>query len=91
MNLRKLIAEIDNLLIRVGRNYEGASHPALLVTNHREEILSLFESYIKSVEMSDEEIRPLMKGLNDSYLPLVHRVVTAFQSKLIEKIEEIRK
>ncbi len=39
----KFGGEITTLLIRVGKNYDGASHPALLITAHRDEILSLFQ------------------------------------------------
>jgi hypothetical protein len=49
----ELIKEIDTLLIRVGKNYDGALHPALLVATHRDEILVLFDQYAEGIRKED--------------------------------------
>ena len=49
MTRQELIKEIDTLLIRVGKHYDSASHPAFLITAHRDEILVLIDKYISEV------------------------------------------
>ena len=51
----KLAREIDTLLIRVGKNYDNASHPALLITTHRDEILTLFAQEAEAIRKQERE------------------------------------
>jgi hypothetical protein len=54
-NRTELIKEIDTLLIRIGKNYDNASHPALLITSHRDEILSLFTQEAEAIRKEERE------------------------------------
>ena len=61
----KLAREIDTLLIRVGKNYDNASHPALLITTHRDEILTLFAQEAEAIRK--EERRRILAILHKEY------------------------
>lgn len=50
-------------------------------------ILSLFSSYIKSVEMSDEEIEKLPKWITDIRLTDVKTIIKSYQSKLLKGMD----
>jgi len=50
MTKQELAREIDTLLIRVGKHYDNASHPAFIITSHRDEILVLIDKYIDELK-----------------------------------------
>ena len=55
MSKEELTKEIDTLLIRVGKNYDTASHPALLITTHRDEILALLSKEEKKIRADERD------------------------------------
>lgn len=66
LKTKELKIEIENILIRVGKNYDNASHPALLIANHRDELVDFIS---KEFEKQEKNLDHTYSYINQVAIP----------------------